>query len=91
MSYRMGLRGKLARERLGLTQGQLAAKLGTAQSVVGRWERDGAVKFDAIRSWATALEMTFDELAFDPEELAESQSERAAEIDHETLQAAGAR
>jgi transcriptional regulator with XRE-family HTH domain len=91
MSYRMGKRGKERRESLGLTQSELAAKLGTSQGVIGRWELDGAPKFESIRSWATALHMTFDELAFDPEELAESQSERAAEIDYETLRAAGER
>lgn len=90
MSYKMGQRGKERREALGLTQRQLADRIGTSQSVVMRWENDGSPKFDAIRRWATALEMSFDDLAFDPEEL-EAKQERAAETDVETQRSAGMR
>lgn len=89
MNYKMAERGKKRRLELGLRQADVAARMGIVQGTYWRFEVEGVQKFETIRRWAAALEMTFDALAFDPEELAEASKERAAEIDHETLSAAG--
>src|ERR1700678_1063952 len=52
-----------ARERAGLTQQQLAEKLGTSQRAVAHWERDpGALRPDQIAAVADTLNVTTDEL-----------------------------
>ncbi len=52
-----------ARERAGLTQQQLAEKLGTSQRAVAHWERDPvALRPDQIAAVADTLNVTTDEL-----------------------------
>jgi transcriptional regulator with XRE-family HTH domain len=52
-----------ARERAGLTQQQLAEKLGTSQRAVAHWERDPvALRPDQIAAVADALNVTTDYL-----------------------------
>jgi transcriptional regulator with XRE-family HTH domain len=52
-----------ARERAGLTQQQLAEKLGTSQRAVAQWERDPvALRPDQIAAVADALNVATDEL-----------------------------
>ena len=52
-----------ARERAGITQQQLAEKLGTSQRAVAHWERDPvALRPDQIAAVADALNVTTDEL-----------------------------
>jgi transcriptional regulator with XRE-family HTH domain len=52
-----------ARERAGLTQQQLAERLGTSQRAVAHWERDPvALRPDQIAAVADALNVSTDEL-----------------------------
>jgi transcriptional regulator with XRE-family HTH domain len=52
-----------ARERAGITQQQLAEKLGTSQRAVAHWERDPvALRPDQIAAVADTLNVTTDEL-----------------------------
>ena len=59
---------KEARLRAGLTQSQLAERLGTAQSVIARWERDDvSPSLETVRQVVRAceLELTFFMTRFD--------------------------
>lgn len=52
-----------ARERAGLTQQQLAEKLGTSQRALARWERDPiAFRPDQLTALANALGVSLDHL-----------------------------
>lgn len=52
-----------ARERMGLTQGELAEKMGTVQQVVAAWERyPYALKPEQLRALAEALKVSTDYL-----------------------------
>lgn len=52
-----------ARERLGLSQAELATQLGTSQKVIAYWERNPvALRADQLTSLATALQVTPEEL-----------------------------
>lgn len=56
-----------ARERAGLTQHQLAEKLGTSQRAVAHWERDPvALRPDQIAALADVLNVTTDYLVGRP-------------------------
>jgi transcriptional regulator with XRE-family HTH domain len=56
-----------ARERAGLTQQQLAEKLGTSQRAVAHWERDPvALRPDQIAAMADILNVTTDYLVGRP-------------------------
>jgi transcriptional regulator with XRE-family HTH domain len=58
---KMGERIAQARQQAGLTQEQLAAKLGTSQRVVTYWEREPvALKAEQLASLADALAVTGD-------------------------------
>ncbi len=58
-----GQRVTEARERAGLTQQQLAEKLGTSQRAIARWERDSiALRPDQLFVLADALSVSLDYL-----------------------------
>jgi transcriptional regulator with XRE-family HTH domain len=58
-----GERLAVARQQAGLTQQQLADKLGTTQRVLTHWEREGiALRADQIAALADALGVTADYL-----------------------------
>jgi transcriptional regulator with XRE-family HTH domain len=59
----LGERIAQARERAGLSQYELAEKLGVTQSTVAGWERKvGALRSDTLSKLALALETSADEL-----------------------------
>jgi transcriptional regulator with XRE-family HTH domain len=91
MGCEIAKRGRMRREALGLRQIDVAARMGNTQAVVCTFERRAPQKFEALRRWATALEMSFDELAFGAEAVKEAEQERAAETDVETMRSAGER
>ena len=58
-----GERVFLARQRKGLTQAELAEKVGAVQQVVAEWERHAcALKPDQLKALATALDVSADYL-----------------------------
>lgn len=58
----IGGRIRAAREAAGLTQGELAARVGVATSGICRYEYGGSVTVERARDIATALGMTLSEL-----------------------------
>ncbi len=59
----LGERIAHARQQAGLTQGQLAQKLGTTQRVVTYWEREAvSLKPEQLAALAVALDVTTDSL-----------------------------
>jgi transcriptional regulator with XRE-family HTH domain len=63
-----GQRLTQAREQAGLTQQQLADKLGTSQRAVARWERDPiALRPDQLTALASVLGVSLDYLAGIPD------------------------
>ena len=62
-----GQRMAAARERLGLSQSELAERLDTSQKVIAYWERNPvALRPDQLTSLASALQLTPEELLGDP-------------------------
>lgn len=55
---------KMAREKLGLTQSQLAEKLEVSVSTVGNWEIGGTIPADRIADIASILRLNGEELAY---------------------------
>lgn len=75
----IGMKIKRARERLRMTQAQLAAALGVTQKTIDNWEHDKRYPKSAIGALEDVLGISLDEAPERPEELV-PQDEWEAEV-----------
>jgi transcriptional regulator with XRE-family HTH domain len=79
---KLGQRIKLAREREGLTQAQVAKKLGVSRGAIGQWETDrGAPATGRLGTLAEYLGISLDWLLAGPPQAAGSEATGAAMVE----------